>query len=490
MFSRMKIAACILLLPTICIADSPSCGGSHKNTTFTQSTIAPIIKQHANWLAEQPRSKQNQTNLCSTYLSGLNLSSLILDHINLAGSDLSETTLDNASLKHANLYKAYFRAAHAHGVQFYGANLYNADFEYSQLQKSDLQQADLQHASFLFSKAQNTIFRGANLQFANFTGADLRDADLSYTDLRHANLSEANLAGANLAHANLTDSNMTQANLNRVNFSDADLTNTNMVSTMMNDTNFNGANLRSALFQPRFESGSPNLIGLSHSLHFNTVHFSDIKEGAASLNNLRIQYKKINVRSMERTLTAIIKRENMYANWQRGGWGRLESTFSYTLFYLTCDFGAAPGRPLLLVFILIFLFAFAYRYALSYPSRFSSIFVTWNPKRFYRWQTAHVRHDDKRLTKTLQKKVKSHWLEKCHEQRHLISTALFFSFLCAFSIGWRDLNVRNFLVRLQKREFLMDSRGWVRMLAGSQSIISVYLMVLWILTYFGRPFEW
>ena len=31
--------------------------------------------------------------------------------------------------------------------------------------------------------------------------------------------------------------------------------------------------------------------------------------------------------------------------------------------------------------------------------------------------------------------------------------------------------------------------GWARVAAGWQSLISVYLIALWVLTYFGRPFE-
>jgi hypothetical protein len=35
----------------------------------------------------------------------------------------------------------------------------------------------------------------------------------------------------------------------------------------------------------------------------------------------------------------------------------------------------------------------------------------------------------------------------------------------------------------------MRATGWVRVAAGVQSLLSVYLIALWVLTYFGRPFE-
>ena len=31
--------------------------------------------------------------------------------------------------------------------------------------------------------------------------------------------------------------------------------------------------------------------------------------------------------------------------------------------------------------------------------------------------------------------------------------------------------------------------GWPRSVAGLQSLLSIYLLALWVLTYFGRPFD-
>jgi hypothetical protein len=71
----------------------------------------------------------------------------------------------------------------------------------------------------------------------------------------------------------------------------------------------------------------------------------------------------------------------------------------------------------------------------------------------------------------------------------VIRIALYFSMLSAFSIGWRELNVGNWITRLQRREYFLRSTGWVRTVSGIQSLSSVYLLALWVLTYFGRPFE-
>lgn len=64
-----------------------------------------------------------------------------------------------------------------------------------------------------------------------------------------------------------------------------------------------------------------------------------------------------------------------------------------------------------------------------------------------------------------------------------------FSLLSAFHVGWRDFNVGNWIVRIQPREYTLKATGWVRVVSGVQSLISVYLLALRALAYFGRPFE-
>jgi hypothetical protein len=65
----------------------------------------------------------------------------------------------------------------------------------------------------------------------------------------------------------------------------------------------------------------------------------------------------------------------------------------------------------------------------------------------------------------------------------------YFSLLSAFNIGWRELNVGNWIARMQPYEYKLQATGWTRTVSGIQSLISVYLLALSVLTYFGRPFE-
>jgi hypothetical protein len=66
---------------------------------------------------------------------------------------------------------------------------------------------------------------------------------------------------------------------------------------------------------------------------------------------------------------------------------------------------------------------------------------------------------------------------------------IWFSTLTTFHFGWRDLNVGVWLSRLQRGEYVLRAVGSVRVVSGFQSIMSLYLIVIWALTYFGRPFQ-
>ena len=63
----------------------------------------------------------------------------------------------------------------------------------------------------------------------------------------------------------------------------------------------------------------------------------------------------------------------------------------------------------------------------------------------------------------------------------------YFSLLAAFQIGFREFST--WLTRTQPRNFALEATGWVRTLSGLQSLLSVYLLAMWLLTYFGRPFQ-
>jgi hypothetical protein len=72
--------------------------------------------------------------------------------------------------------------------------------------------------------------------------------------------------------------------------------------------------------------------------------------------------------------------------------------------------------------------------------------------------------------------------------RNALPTAAYFSLISAVNIGFKDFTPGEW-IRLQTREYSLEAVGWVRIVAGAQALLSVYLLAMWVLTQFGQPFE-
>jgi hypothetical protein len=63
------------------------------------------------------------------------------------------------------------------------------------------------------------------------------------------------------------------------------------------------------------------------------------------------------------------------------------------------------------------------------------------------------------------------------------------SLLSAVNIGFDQFTPGDWIRRFQAREYLLEAVGWVCIVAGAQALLSVFLLAMWMLTQFGRPFE-
>jgi hypothetical protein len=152
----------------------------------------------------------------------------------------------------------------------------------------------------------------------------------------------------------------------------------------------------------------------------------------------------------------------------------------------TCQYGMSPGRPLILGTLLwlicsVLYFAFLQRSGETglyrvYEQRLGEAPAA--PRRLEKISISSIRRF-RRRQRALQF-LRDEWL--------LLCASMFFSLMSAFNIGFRDINFGRWLRLLTRQEFDIKAVGWARVVAGWQSLISVYLIALWILTYFGRPF--
>lgn len=457
----------LLLISTTSVGQ---CDGPFKGQQLSKQKIVQLLsKQH---------SKAKPLNLCGSHLSGIDLSGLDLSYVNLSGSDLSSTKFVNSNLSHANLTKAYFRWSNLEAANLFNANLSHANFENAHLNKADLRQSNAQHANFSRAQMGYSLLSGANFTNASFLNAKMEHVDLNWATLTQANLQGAVLENAELQHTKLIKADLSGAVLENTDFSFANLQQAKIINTNLLNANFFRANFLNVLYQPQLGK-LPNVLMLVSSINFHTMNFKP-QLGGPALAQLRAEYKRLGLRTMERTITAMLKIKQMQMAWQRGGWGYFESTINYLLFYITCGYGASPGQPLLIFLGLMVIFIFPYISSIRNPNRHNGITISWAGKRFYQWNRGSQDTDNKRI----------YCMVKTRNWRLALQYATFFSLLASFQIGWRELNVGNWITRIQPREYCLTPKGWVRTIAGTQSLLSAYLIVLWVLTYFGRPFEW
>jgi hypothetical protein len=289
-------------------------------------------------------------------------------------------------------------------------------------------------------------------------------ADLSYVDLSGAVLYGVDLSGADLSCTILSDAFLGEANLSGAILMDTDLSGADLAF----------ADLSGAQFEPL--SGKLPLLD-SIALAYGLSELTYYRPPA--LVNLRMQFKDVGYRAQERQITYALKYGETANKLERGfeqslldyGQKVVDASFNYLMFGLTTKWGMQPGRALWALLVLIVLFSPAYWWALRKPDA-DGIWRVWNEDR----QRQDLGKND--AERPIQVQGFKAW-----------RIALFFSVTSSFNIGWRELNVGNWISRLQGYEFTYRATGLIRTVSGAQSLLSVYLVAMWALTYFGRPFE-
>ena len=340
---------------------------------------------------------------------------------------------------------------------------------------TNLCRADLTGANLTDAKLKRVNLTYANLTDAKLTRADLTGASLYYADLTRAYMRETNLTDTDLARANLTDAKLHYANLTDAYMSEANLTGADMREANLTDAILKRANLSGALYVPKIDS-LPIISSIAEAKGLISLRY---KKNKQPLLQLRKAFYEAGYKEQAREITFAIKHtetklllNSTLPNIDSTLLNKIDGIFGLVFFEWTTEWGMSPGNALLTLLSLILFFFFFYLFALQKPTERNGI-----------WRCL----PDDRLV-NLDKPEKS--LVPFNGFWRSIPLALYFSILSAFHFGWRDINVGNWIVRLQFTEYTFQPTGWVRTVAGIQSLISVYLVAIWILTYFGRPFDW
>ena len=433
-----RIAASALLLTVLFSISAPlrGLGQQQKDSTWldkqgnvrSRADLDRILDAHKQWAESQFGGPPGKLGARAD-LSGINLSYAELDGVNLWGANLEGTILIGAKLRGAILGPLGQR---------------------NQQQSTVLggwRPAAPAMLSCGTSHSPVTDLRGALLEKADLSGADVSYVDFTGAALERVDLSHANLTGADLEYALLTDTNLDGADLQ-------------------------GANLLGAIFEPRSVS---KIAGIASTANLESVTYRD---NPGPLTELRKQFQDAGYRDQERQITYMLNREEA----RRGSF--LDRWFKRIAFDLTCQYGLTPGRPLRIVLALWLFFSCVYAMFMHRPGP-SGIYVIGS--RWWRGKsnTQGVQIRPLAIRSTKWWKHPFLWLRP---EWRVLRAAMFFSLMSAFNISFRDINFGRWLRMLTKREYDLKAVGWARTVSGFQSLLSVYLIALWVLTYFGRPF--
>ncbi len=414
----------------------------------------------------------------------------------LTGADLRGAKLADASMEHAQLANARLEGADLKGVRLAKADLRGADLRRAQLTAADLQGAQLD---------------GANLEGANLIGARLEGTTLTDANLRHSNLNEARMVAVDLSQAALTGADLFQTDLSGAQLFQTDLSGARIARTRLTDAQLFGADLSGALLM----NADLRRAQLSHARLWGTNLFANDLRGTAladlDLAGVIFEPPMKNVNALQSRLDELARARNLglmtFFNdsrpleelrrmLKRGDYGRehLEVTYAIrrgqrqrasaegtlgeraasllqlVLVELPIEYGAAPLRPVLIVFVLIVAFAAIYMVMLVWPSPYWGEIWRIRPRE----QFAR-RSGDSAVRERLQ----------ARSLRDL-PIALWFSFLAALNIGGRIFNIDDLFINCQREEFYLRATGWARTLSGIQALITLYLFLLTLLIFFEK----
>jgi hypothetical protein len=297
-------------------------------------------------------------------------------------------------------------------------------------------------------------------------------------ELSHANLMASVFEGGDFAHIVVTSGELGCATFNGTNltgadFSGADIRKTAFVGANVHDAKFAGANLDGASYDPR-PGALPDIGTFTSTQNLQGLTY---QQSPQQLSELREALYKGGLSSQARQITFAIEHTRRLQDSQRSNLlDRALSWIQLIAFEWPVGYGMYPFRPLLVLLLLIPIFTPVYMLAI------------YGGERGRIW----IRRSDGAINHMMPERWTPVWIamETMVPWRWLNTArfALWFSINCAFRIGYRDVNVGDWITRLQPREYLLGATGWCRTISAVQSLLSVYLLALTVLCIIGRPF--
>ncbi len=331
-------------------------------------------------------------------------------------------------------------------------SLFGVDLAGKDLSSMDLTKADLRYA---------------NLRNANLTGTILTKARLDHADLSGATIVDAHIEKISAVGITATDTIFSGSKLTGSKFSNSDLSGAKFDRSILQKMEFVNTKLDGVLFEPDnfslvgSERAFERIDNIDRLDNLQTFRFSS---SSVALQKLKKYFLDSGQRSKEADVIYAIELS------KQPQFSPPMAFLRYVCCELVTEYGRAPNRPIILLFLGIPVFSILYLISIL-RVRGAGIFAV---------QSSGTGPSILQLSRP----VRIH-----HTDWRAILSALYFSFISAFHFGWRDINVGTWAQKLSPTQFNLDATGWVRIVSGVQSMISFFLIVMWALMFFGNPFR-
>jgi uncharacterized protein YjbI with pentapeptide repeats len=440
----------------------------------TQPQLYLILAKHRGWLQktypDYPTSDKYLDHIKSGDTNWRREARSHPELANLCYTDLSKATLSQATLSHANLEEANLSHANLSDTNLRFAHLEGANLRFAHLERADLAAAYLEGAVLYDANLTRAVLYDANLTRANLRFAHLEGANLRFAHLERADLAAAYLEGADLRFAHLERAVLYDTQVSKATLAYADLTD--------------------ATYAPVSEPPDAYVAGIRG---LSTLHAKFGEE--IGLVQLRKLLQGAGLRDDERAVTYSIERnvtrDQLSSLWEpcprqsrcfawshfwRFAW--IGGFLRFVAFDITTAYGLHPTRALGLIVLLGTVLTPVYMRAMLHPTATSGVVQVFPEDRL-----------DGTAGNPAAKKERKEIVVQAKTWRDALRPAVYFSLISAANIGFEQFTPGDWIRRLQGREYSLEAVGWVRKVAGAQALLSVYLLAIWVLTQFGRPFE-
>lgn len=372
---------------------------------------------------------------------------------------------------------------------FKGQSIENLDLRGARFIELDLTDSSFARVGLAGADFGGSTLIGADLNGADLNSADLTAADLEGADLIRTNLSGSTLLGTNLKQAVLTGSDLAGASLRNVDVTGADLVRVNLAETLWETTGkldsgklAGMTGLRQIRIRLCPDSPRPDRLRDCANLAGNPDF--------GGLNQLIAGLKEAGHRQLE--LDAVAARETMKTNLALARWWQhgtdafdqgVAGLLRFVVYEWTVDYGREPFGAFVIMFWLFVGFGIVYVLALYFVP-FADSFGFYRVLQANRIQCTDEYNDRYELARDAEVKR----IRRTAFPRALV-IGFYYSILMTFRIGFRDVNVGEWLLRLRGEDITYVSRGWLRTAAGVQSLVSLVLLGVFLITFFGRPFQ-